>query len=67
MVAGDEGVGGEGAEVAVGAEMSMIRAPNPSMSVVEFPLQQVHFIQIANSFQPSTSYISYKVSFTQQF
>lgn len=42
MVEGDEGAGGEGAEVVVGAENS-IHAPNPSDSAVLFALQQMRF------------------------
>lgn len=43
MVVGDEGVGGEGAEVVVGAEVNTIRAPNPSVSAVHIRLQQCAF------------------------
>ncbi len=43
MVVGDEGVGGEGAEVAVGAEVNTIRAPNPSISAVIFAYSSTFF------------------------
>lgn len=43
MVVGDEGVGGEGVEVVVGAEVNTINALNPSVSAVHFRLQQYDF------------------------